>query len=182
MPTGRSGATPAAEAQPLPTLRYRMGQLTKQFGKINVTLPIPHLLNLQAADRSRRCCRSEVSSVFPIFLKAGCKPRLFYCLPTGGRYPAGSLLCLFDAACFFSLTLRLFPYKKDGVSFFRRCPGGTGMVDTAQAAHGSRPSLAPSPFRGAPGLRKKCLQKPCFCGMSLRSKTVVGEVSGFSGR
>ena len=35
----------------------------------------------EAADRSRRCCRSEVSSVFPIFLKAGCKPRLFYCLP-----------------------------------------------------------------------------------------------------
>ena len=26
-----------------------MGQLTKQFGKINVTLPIPHLLNLQIA-------------------------------------------------------------------------------------------------------------------------------------
>ena len=48
----------------------------------------------EAADRSRRCCRSEVSSVFPIFLKAGCKPRLFYCLPSGGRYPAGSF-CVF---------------------------------------------------------------------------------------
>ena len=30
-----------------------MGQLTKQFGKINVTLPIPHLLNLQIDSYSK---------------------------------------------------------------------------------------------------------------------------------
>ena len=55
---------PARAGKPLPTLRYRMGQITKQFGKIKVSLPIPHLLNLQI-DSYRKFLQEGAATLNP---------------------------------------------------------------------------------------------------------------------
>ena len=55
----------------------------------------------EAADRSRRCRRSEVSSVFPISFEGGCEPRLFCCPYAACGASRLPLLCLFGCRLLF---------------------------------------------------------------------------------